>query len=156
MKVILLFGFLSVLGFSCTPIQEGIFNSTEILSSSGEKIYINTLNWGVTSDSQMSTITKLKKKGMHRSDTTNIIYGLEPFIYTFENDSLTLFFENKITYFVTENFNSINVEYKVLNSKYYKTIKNMAYRNDRYYCVPRFETTDYPQDIPSAPAEKRE
>jgi len=42
---------------SCSPGLDDTFNSEVLISNKGEKIYINTLNWGLTDDHQLSAIS---------------------------------------------------------------------------------------------------
>ena len=88
----------------CTLQMEDTFNSRELISSKGERIYINSINWGV--------------------------------IYTFKNDTLTLFFNKKITYNVDEHFNTIVIIYSALSPEYYSEIRKLAIENSKYYLVP--------------------
>lgn len=120
----------------CTLQMEDTFNSRELISSKGERIYINSINWGVTDDHQLTLISKDKEKIRNRRDTNSAVKGLEPFIYTFKNDTLTLFFNKKITYNVDEHFNTIVIIYSALSPEYYSEIRKLAIENSKYYIVP--------------------
>jgi hypothetical protein len=137
--------------FCCSPMYEDTFNSREIVSSQGEKIYINSLNWGMTDDYQLSIVTSDPTKLTERSDSVGTIKGLEPFIYTFRNDTLEIFFKNRIRYKVTEKFKSIFIKYTLLSSKEYTKIRMRANDNDEYYLVPLKKPVDYPSDMPKPP-----
>lgn len=120
---------------ACQSVNEG-FNSIELTSSKGEKIYINSLNYGMTSDGQTSIITKNKDKLKYEIDTNGVVYGLEPFIYKFQNDTLTLIFNGIINYKVNDTFNTIVVQYKKLENAKYGDFLHKAINNDTYHCVP--------------------
>lgn len=95
--------------FACKTSLNDSFDSSELISSKGEKVYINSLNWGVTGDYQISRISKKPSWVKNRGDTIGVIKGLEPFTYIIRNDSLKLFFYGEIAYRVKEHFNAINV-----------------------------------------------
>jgi len=75
---------------SCVDVHD-TFRSKRLVSSKGEKIYINTLNWGVTDDYQYTVISKDSNKLRERKDTIGGIKGLTPFVYKFSADTLTIF-----------------------------------------------------------------
>lgn len=137
--------------FNCTSVKKGSFRSNELISSKGEHIYVNTINWGVTDDNQISAISSNKNKLLNFNDTTNIIRGLEPFFYTFKNDSLILYFNDTITYKLIENFKTISVTYENLNSEDYASVRAKAYSNKGFYSVPLTVEIKYPSDMPKAP-----
>jgi hypothetical protein len=149
MKITYILILFSVLG--CSSSIKDTFNSQELTSSKGEKIYINSLNWGMTDDNQMSIVTSDPKRLENRNDTVGVVYGLEPFIYRFENDTLKLFFEDDVTYSVQRVFKTITVTNIVLNRKKYAEITKKAYDNDGYYSVPRRKKVNYPSDMPKPP-----
>ena len=121
---------------SCTPTIEDTFNSKELVSSRNEKIYVNSLNWGINDDYQMTTISSDKNKMRDRLDSAGAIKGFEPFIYSFENDTLTLIFDQKITYNIHEEFKTVAIKYTILNKKSYKKARKLAYENNNYYSIP--------------------
>lgn len=135
---------------SCSSATNDTFNSIELVSSKGEKIYINSLNWGVTDDNQMTIVTTNKDRLKERNDTIDVVNGLEPFFYSFKNDSLNLFFNNEVTYKIKEHFKTINVNYFVLNAKKYNELRKKAYKNEGYFSIPRREKTIYPPNMPKA------
>jgi len=137
--------------FSCSSTTKDTFNSIELVSSKGEKIYINSLNWGVTDDNQITVISTNKERVKERTDTIDVVKGLEPFFYSFKNDSLKLFFSNEATYKLKEDFKTINVSYIVLSAEKYNKIRPKAYNNDGYFSIPRREKIIYPSDMPKAP-----
>jgi hypothetical protein len=138
-----------VVNMGCSSDVKDTFNSEELISSKGERVYINTLNWGVTDDYQISAISNNKDKVRERSDTLNVVKGLEPFIYTFRNDTLTLYFDGEVNYKIKGDFETIHVNYIPLNKKAYKEIRTKAYNNEGgYYSVPKGKKTSYPSDMP--------
>lgn len=137
---------------SCSPAVDGTFNSIELISSKGEKIYVNSLNWGVTDDYQNTAISTNKDKVKQRADTIGTVKGIEPFFYSFNNDSLILIFNDKVSYKLKESFKTINVGYKVLNDKAYRSVRQKSYVNDGYYSIPKRNKIDYPSDMPQPPS----
>jgi hypothetical protein len=135
---------------SCNSNLEGTLNHEELTSSKGEKIYINSLNWGVTDDSQITSITN-QSEDIKSTDTIESIKGLEPFIYKFEKDILKLYFKDSISYTVKKKFNHIRIEYQKLNAKKYNEIYKRAIENDEFHLVPKRVKTDYPADMPKGP-----
>ncbi|MBC7410093.1 MAG: hypothetical protein H7339_17045 [Arcicella sp.] len=138
--------FLVFLG--CSSNVKDTFNSVELTSSKGEKLYVNSLNWGVTDDHQITAISSRKDRVRERTDTLGVAKGLEPFLYSFNNDTLRLFFNNSKTYEIKEKFKTITVKYLVLNAKNYKNLRQKAYDNNGYYAIPKRENVDYPADMP--------
>lgn len=90
-----------------------------LVSGKGEKIYINTLNWGVTDDYQYTVVTKNSTLLKDRKDTISGIKGLDPFIYKFSGDSLTIFFQKGNRVAVKEEFKTIQLNYIPLGNKDY-------------------------------------
>lgn len=146
-----LFAFLAVF-VGCSPLVKDTFNSQELSSSRGEKIYINSLNWGMTDDYQMSVVTHDSKKLTDRSDSVDAVGGLEPFFYSFNNDTLKLFFDGRVTYTSTEEFKTIVVRYIPVDRQEFQTIREKAYKNDGYHSVPMRRDPDYPPDMPKPPS----
>jgi hypothetical protein len=137
-----------LLNIGCSPLIKDTFNSIELTSTKGEKIYINSLNWGATDDYQMTIISSNKKRIMIRKDTLDVVKGLEPFIYCFENDSLKLFFKEEITYAVKDTFSTIKIAYKILdNTDFYRARNN----SNRYHSVPALNDNIAPSEFPKAP-----
>lgn len=88
---------------------EDTYRRKELISSKGEKLYINTLNWGVTDDYQFTIVTKDMNKLKSRSDTLDAIKGLEPFIYKFSGDTLFLYASKEIKIAVQDSFQTIKI-----------------------------------------------
>lgn len=106
-----------------TSITHDSFNSKQLVSSKGEKIYINSINWGVTGDYQCSVISKDSLRLKNRNDTVGSIPGLDPFMYQFKNDSLILYFYDRVKYRVPNDLNTITVIYKVVSDSEYLKLK---------------------------------
>lgn len=134
-KLLIVITSLALLG-SCNSNVEGTSNHEELVSSNGGKIYINSLNWGVTGDSQITSITD-RSESIKSTDTIESIKGLEPFIYKFENDTLNLYFKDSVTYKVNKEFNYIRISYHKLNAKKYNEIYEKAMQNDEFHTIPK-------------------
>lgn len=136
----------------CGNVIEDSHNSEKLTSSRGETIYINSLNWGVTGDYQMTCISSNPKKLRDRTDTLDVVRGLHPFIYSFQNDSLKLFFIEKVNYQVKEQFKTINISYQTLTSSEYNDMVEKAVKNDGLHLVPSFAHVSDPPDMPKPPS----
>lgn len=90
----------------------------------------------MTSDGQTSTITKNRDKLKYKMETVDVVYGLEPFIYKFQNDTLTLVFNDTITYKVSDTFTTIVVQYQKVSDLQYMDFMHKAINNDIFHCVP--------------------
>jgi len=144
--------FVSAAVVSCSTAINDTFNSEELVSSKGEKIYVNTLNWGITGDYQISAISANKDKIRDPLDTLGTVKGLEPFFYSFKNDTLSLYFNHTIRYRLQDNFKTIHVNYIVLDSEMYQEARTKAYNNqENYYSVPTRGNINYPADMPKPP-----
>ena len=137
---------------ACSPTEvKDSFNSNVLISSKGEKIFVNSINWGVTDDYQLSVISKDSLRLKDRNDTIGTVQGLNPFIYEFNNDTLTLYFYNRISYKLNDKLNTITVLYKVVNDTEYLILTEKSYESDEYISVPISEKQTYPSDMPKAP-----
>lgn len=136
----------------CSWDRNGTFNSEELVSGQQEKIYINTLNWGITDDQQISAVSGNRNRLLEKADTLNTVKGLEPFIYTFKKDTLNLYFDGQVNYHMKEKFKTIQVNLISLDKKEYAKNREKAYKNDDGYCtVPKQKKTEYPSDMPKPP-----
>ena len=92
--------FLIIAFVSCNSSANETFNTTEVRSNKiDEVLYINTLNWGLTNDSQITLISSSNLKPVIRtkeSDEYFLFKGLEPFLYRQSNDSLFLYSQTPI------------------------------------------------------------
>lgn len=110
---------------SCIGLQDK-FRSRELISSKGEKLYINTLNWGMTGDKQYTVITKDRTRLKERKDTIGGIGGLSPFVYKFANDTLTIYHKKGFEVYVDEVFESIHLHYVSLDNRNFMDIVHKA------------------------------
>ncbi|GAA4779414.1 hypothetical protein GCM10023231_02730 [Olivibacter ginsenosidimutans] len=118
-------------------------------SSKKEKIYVNTLNWGVTDDHQISAISLNADKVRDRSDTVGSVKGLDPFVYRFKDDTLTLYFDGEVNYRLLDKMKTVFVRYQTLDKGKYRTVYAKAInRIDGYSTVPPRKDVDYPSDMP--------
>lgn len=128
-------------------------NQSEIVSSKGEKIYISTINLGVTGDKQFTVITNKKIKDLKDFDKTNSLKGLDPFIYSFSNDTLNLYFRNSVRYKVPFNPESIKIDYFELNNADYVELYKKTFEDKLYHSVPKQNrSVSYP-NMPKPPKE---
>lgn len=118
-------------------------NCRELVSSKGEKIYVLSTNWGITGDYQLSSITKNKNKYTNNRDILGSVSGLNPFEYRFENDTLTLYFRNEVSYRVLDSFKTITIQYKTMDANYYDK------RDTSFHSVPVLKPqTDLSMPVP--------
>ena len=81
------------------------YNRVELVSSSNEKLYIKSKNWGVTGDHQLTVISTENEREFEVDSTRQIIFnGLEPFLYKVSNDTLFLTLRQRSR--IPEGFNS--------------------------------------------------
>lgn len=121
---------------TCEPVLKDTFTSQKLLSSKGEPLFINSINWGVTDDRQLSSISKNEKKLRERADSAETVKGLDPFLYSFRNDSLNLFFDSEVSYVVPDSFRSITITYHAISRSEMANLLHMAMKNDGYHMVP--------------------
>lgn len=113
------------------------FRSKELISSKGEKIYINTLNWGVTDDNQYTVVSVDRNRLKERKDTIDGVYGLTPFIYKFSNDTLAVFFQKEKKIDFRQEFNTVEVKYFPLENRDYIELLSSAKKGEGgYHLVP--------------------
>ena len=109
---------------SCLPTFKDTVICKEIVSSKGEKVYVKSINWGVTGDYQATIITSKIERMKTRTDTIGAVHILEPFLYRFKNDTLSLVFSEEKTYEIKEKFKTINVKYIIVESSEFWRMKN--------------------------------
>ncbi len=143
-----------VFNYCCMPVIKDSFNSIKLTSSKDETIYINSINWGVSDDYQRTIITKDKNALKDRDYNIRYIDRLEPFIYSYNNDTLKLYFDEEINYRPEEKFSTIIIECIALDSRKYDKLRIRAFENDGYHCVPNRVKIDYPADMPAPPNKK--
>ena len=123
-KRMLLAILITVLFSSCFNTFVDSVRCKEIVSSKGEKVYIKSINWGVTDDKQATIITSDIEKMKTRTDTTGAAHILDPFLYRFKNDTLTLVFSEEKTYEIKEKFKTIKVKYAIVEFSEFWRMKN--------------------------------
>ncbi|WP_316764908.1 hypothetical protein [Pedobacter aquatilis] len=78
----------------CGIDDQATYRTTEVKSNTVEEIlFIKTMNWGLTGDSQTTIISTTDKVDFNKkeSDEYFIFNGLQPFFYRQSNDSLLLY-----------------------------------------------------------------
>lgn len=128
-------------------------NQSEIISSKGERIYISTINLGVTGDKQFTIITNKKIIDAKDFDKASSLKGLDPFIYSFSNDTLNLYFRNSVRYKVPFNTESIKVDYFELNNSDYIELYKKTFENKLYHSVPNHNNSEGYHKMPKPPKE---
>ena len=123
-KRMLLAILITVLFSSCFNTFVDSVRCKEIVSSKGEKVYIKSINWGVTDDKQATIITSDIERMKTRTDTTGAAHILDPFLYRFKNDTLTLVFSEEKTYEIKEKFKTIKVKYIIVEFSEFWRMKN--------------------------------
>lgn len=133
---ILVFAILVLSLNSCVD-THNTFRSKELVSSKGEKIYINTLNWGVTDDNQYTVVSVDRNRLKERKDTIDGVYGLIPFIYKFNNDTLAVFFQKEKKIDFRQGFNTVEVKYFPLENRDYIELLSSGKKGEGgYHLVP--------------------
>ena len=118
-------GILIIMLFSsCFNSFEDTTRCKEIISTKGEKIYVKSINWGVTDDKQATIITSDIERMKTRTDTAGAVHILDPFLYRFKNDTLTLIFSEERNYKIREKFKTIKVKYVIVEFSEFWKIKN--------------------------------
>lgn len=134
---------------SCSSGGQDTFSTVLLESSKKEKIYVNTLNWGVTDDHQISAISLDADKVRDRSDTIGSVKGLDPFVYRFKDDTLTLYFDGEANYRLFDTLKTVYVRYQTLDKAEYRAVYAKAINSiDGYSTVPPRKDVDYPSDMP--------
>ena len=121
---------------NCNGVKD-TFRSKMLVSSKGEKLYINTLNLGATDDNQYTIITKDAGRLKNRTDTVSAINGFSPFVYRFRGDTLSVFYLEWKEIDIKERFKSIKIDYNPLENREYMSIINKAGKGEEgYQLVP--------------------
>lgn len=132
----LIFILIAFLLNSCVETHD-TFRSKKLVSSKGEEIYINTLNWGMTDDNQYTVVSKDSDRLKERKDTIGGISGLTPFIYKFSNDTLTIFLQNGNKMDIKQEFETIELNYiSVENRDYMELLRRAGMGEGGYYLAP--------------------
>jgi hypothetical protein len=123
----------------CVEIHD-TFRSKNLVSSKGENIYINTLNWGMTDDYQYTILSKDDDMLKERKDTIGGIRGLTPFIYKFSGDTLSIYFQNGNKIDIKEEFDTIELNYYPLeNRDFMELLYKAGTGKGGYHLVPDTE-----------------
>ncbi|AYZ14021.1 hypothetical protein EGY05_19670 [Chryseobacterium arthrosphaerae] len=139
---------------SCSnKIENQQLNYSEIISSKGEHIYISTISLGVTGDKQFTLITNKKIMNVRDFDKANSLKGIDPFIYSFSNDTLNLYFKNSIRYKIPFNSESIKINYFELNNSDYVELYKKTFDNKLYHSVPNHNNSYGYPSMPKPPKE---
>ncbi|WP_156305401.1 hypothetical protein [Sphingobacterium endophyticum] len=113
------------------------FRSTELVSSRGERFYINTLNWGVTGGYQYTVVSKDRNRLKERGDTIAGIKGLSPFVYRFSQDTLYLYYQEEKAIDIGGELHSVEINYFPLDNTSYMDVLNKASKGvEGYRLVP--------------------
>src|SRR5690606_41801913 len=121
---------------NCNGVKD-TFRSKILVSSKGEKLYINTLSWGVTDDNQYTIITKDAGRLKNRTDTVSAINGLSPFVYRFRGDTLSVFYLEWKEIDIKERFKSIKIDYNPLENREYRSEEHTSELQSRENLVCR-------------------
>lgn len=72
------------------------YKTTELYSNRGEKLYIKRKIYGIKGDIQITSISTVK--GWDELDETKeyVYKGLEPFIYSYQNDTLRVYSRQRV------------------------------------------------------------
>ena len=138
MNLMTFFAALTLMG--CSDPSGYTFNSIELVSSRNERLYINSVNWGVTGDKQRTIVTHQKDRLRFDEDTTGTVEGLTPFIYSFRNDTLKLFFNGSVSYYVKEKFTTISLVYVKMENPEFMQLARFASSNQGYHFVPHVQS----------------
>jgi hypothetical protein len=146
MKQLLILSLFSLL--SCQESNNEIYHNRKLVSKKGETIYVRSVNWGLTGDSQLSIITKDSLADLSSENNRDIVKGLDPFLYSFHKDTLTLYFYNTVTYRIKEKFSTIKVSYKKIQGAEYNLLRKSDKFGKVIFSVPFYEDTKTPQGFP--------
>jgi hypothetical protein len=142
---------LSVFIFSCNEKVNDGFNSIEIRSSKNKRIYLNSINWGITGDHQISIITNYKDRLKYNFDTTGTINGLMCIIYKFKNDTLFLYHLDTIKHLIPDSLNGIFIKDHVISNSIFSNLAFQAMQNNVYHFIPNTPTTRSNMHVPKPP-----
>jgi len=125
---------------SCST-DYGDYRCAKLVSSKKETLYVKTYNWGVNGDSQLSTLAGNDTPiGFEDKGKPMIVEGLEPFIYRFAQDTLTLYSRSPLPAFPLH-CSSIAVRYEVVDNARYMDL-HLLLRHKPYYSVPESQPGD--------------
>jgi len=100
----------------------GDFRQTRLVSSKGDTLYVKAYTWGVTGDQQLSTIADSDAPiGWDDQQRADIVAGLEPFLYRFALDTLTLYARAPLPRFAIR-APSVVVQYRQVDNPQFMTL----------------------------------
>ncbi|AIZ65391.1 hypothetical protein PK28_17105 (plasmid) [Hymenobacter sp. DG25B] len=114
----------------------GVYQEVPLVSSAGDTLYVKSYNWGLTGDHQLSTISDTNVPiGWDDQQRQDIVKGLDPFLYRFAHDTLTVYTRAPLP-----DFNircpSIVVRYQLVDNPQYMSLYEQVGKQS-YYRVPR-------------------
>ncbi|RZK31941.1 MAG: hypothetical protein EOO61_17405 [Hymenobacter sp.] len=125
---------------SCST-ESGDYRCAKLISSKKETLYVKTYNWGINGDSQLSTLADNDVPiGFEDKGKSAIVAGLEPFIYRFAQDTLTLYSRSTLPSFPLH-CSSITVRYELVDNPSYMNLHRLL-RHKPYYSVPESQPGD--------------
>jgi hypothetical protein len=140
MNAKILAGFFLPLLTSCSTEYED-YRCAKLVSSKQEAFYIKTYNWGINGDNQLSTLADNDVPiGFEDKGEPTIVAGLEPFIYRFAQDTLTLYSRSPLPFFPLH-CSSITVRYELVDNPRYMDLHQLL-RHKSYYSVPESQPGD--------------
>lgn len=113
----------------------GDYHGVALVSSKGDTVFVKSYNWGLTGDSQISTVADNDRPiGWDDQSQPGIVKGLDPFQYHFTHDTLTLYAHSPLPAFAIR-CSSIVVQYQLVdNSRYMPFYEPLV--NSTYHRVP--------------------
>ena len=90
---------LTILLFACNDNSNLVYNTVTISSNQvSENLFIQTVNWGLTGDSQTTVISATNKIDFDKleKESVYIFNGLQPFSYKQHDDSLILYLQQPV------------------------------------------------------------
>ena len=119
----------------------GDHRCAKLVSSKGDALYVKTYNWGITGDGQLSTLAgDAAPIGFADRGNAGVVNGLEPFLYRFEQDTLTLYSRSHLPPFSLPG-SSITVRYQVVDNPDHMNLRRLA-DHSPYYRVPEPQPGD--------------
>ncbi|MBG8556141.1 hypothetical protein [Hymenobacter guriensis] len=114
----------------------GVYQGVPLVSSAGDTLYIKAYNWGLTGDHQISTISDTNVPiGWDDQQRPEMVKGLDPFLYRFAHDTLTVYTRAPLPAFAIH-CPSIVVQYQLVKNHQYMGLYEQLSKQT-YYRVPR-------------------
>ncbi|WP_201986891.1 hypothetical protein [Hymenobacter rubidus] len=100
----------------------GGYRQTRLVSSKGDTLYVKAYYWGLTNDKQLSTVADTDEPiGWGNQRRADIVVGLDPFLYRFAQDTLTLYARAPLPHFPIR-APSVVVQYREVTNPEYMTL----------------------------------